>query len=69
MPFGLFSFYLTFITSSGGSNCFEPALYLCELLYGKKVAEEIAKGMVIEWNVTNYNFNSPYQDDRFNWVN
>lgn len=40
-----------FITSAGGAKSFEASLYLCQLLYGKKVADEIAKGMVIDWNL------------------
>jgi transcriptional regulator GlxA family with amidase domain len=40
-----------FITSAGGAKSFEASLYLIELLYGKKVAEQIAKGMVIEWDL------------------
>lgn len=40
-----------FITSAGGAKSFEATLYLCELLYGKKVASEIADGMVIDWNL------------------
>jgi len=39
------------ITGAGGAKSFEPALYLCELLYGKKVAEGIARGLVIDWDV------------------
>lgn len=40
-----------FITSAGGAKSFEAALYLVELLYGKKAADGVAKGMVIDWNV------------------
>jgi len=39
------------ITSVGGAPSFEPALYLCELLYGAKVARGIAKGLVIDWQL------------------
>ena len=39
------------ITSAGGAKSFEASLYLCELLYGKKNADEIAKGMVIDWDL------------------
>ncbi len=41
------------ITSAGGAKSFEASLYLCELLYGKKVADDIAKGMVIDWDLNN----------------
>ena len=38
-----------YITAAGGAKSFEPALYLCERLYGKKVAEGIGRGLVIDW--------------------
>lgn len=41
-----------FITSAGGAKSFEASLYLCELLYGKKVADQLAKGMVIDWELS-----------------
>ena len=40
-----------FITSAGGAKSFEAALYLTELLYGKPIADDIAKGLVIDWDV------------------
>ena len=40
-----------YITSAGGAKSFEAALYLCEVLYGKKVAESLAEGLVIDWNL------------------
>ena len=40
-----------YITSAGGAKSFEAALYLCEYLYGKKVAEALAGGLVIDWNL------------------
>jgi transcriptional regulator GlxA family with amidase domain len=40
-----------FITSAGGAKSFEAALYLCEKLYSKTTAEQLAKGLVIEWNL------------------
>lgn len=40
-----------FITSAGGAKSFEAALYLCELLYGKAVADRLALGLVIDWNL------------------
>jgi len=39
------------ITSQGGAKSFEASLYLVELLYGKKVADGVADGLVIDWNV------------------
>ena len=40
-----------FITSAGGAKSFEASLYLCEYLYGKTIADQLAKGMVIDWNL------------------
>lgn len=40
-----------YITSAGGAKSFEAALYLAELLYGKEIAQSLAKGLVIDWNV------------------
>ena len=40
-----------YITSAGGAKSFEAALYLCEYLYGKKVAEDLAGGLVINWDL------------------
>jgi len=38
------------ITSEGGVRSFEPALYLCELLFGADAARGIARGLVIDWD-------------------
>ena len=40
-----------FITSAGGAKSFEAALYLCEIMYGKKNAEDLASGLVIDWDL------------------
>ncbi len=40
-----------YITSAGGAKSFEAALYLCEHLYGKKIAQRLAGGLVIDWNL------------------
>lgn len=45
-----------FITSAGGAKSFEASLYLCEVLYGKKVADQLAKGLVIDWNLATLNY-------------
>lgn len=42
-----------YITSAGGAKSFEASLYLCEHLYGKKVAQSLARGLVIDWNKDN----------------
>ena len=40
-----------YITSAGGAKSFEAALYLCEYLYGKDVAQKLARGLVIDWDL------------------
>jgi transcriptional regulator GlxA family with amidase domain len=40
-----------YITSAGGAKSFEAALYVCEYLYGKKIAQSLAAGLVIDWNL------------------
>jgi transcriptional regulator GlxA family with amidase domain len=40
-----------YITSAGGAKSFEASLYLAEYLYGKKVAQSLAGGLVIDWNL------------------
>ena len=40
-----------YITSAGGAKSFEAALYLAELLYGKKNARRLAEGLVIDWKL------------------
>lgn len=40
-----------YITSAGGAKSFEAALYLAEELYGKEVAQRLAKGLVIDWKL------------------
>ncbi|WP_394970573.1 DJ-1/PfpI family protein [uncultured Croceitalea sp.] len=40
-----------YITSAGGAKSFEASLYLCEYLYGKEIAQSLAGGLVINWNV------------------
>jgi len=43
-----------YITSAGGARSFEAALYLCESLYGKEIAESLAKGLVINWDLNSF---------------
>jgi transcriptional regulator GlxA family with amidase domain len=40
------------ITSAGGAKSYDPALFLVELLYGKKAADGIALGLVIDWELS-----------------
>jgi len=44
------------ITSVGGAKSYDPALYLAELLYGKKVAEGLGRGLVIDWNLSSIDY-------------
>ena len=40
-----------YITSAGGAKSFEASLYLCEWLYGESIAQRLAKGLVINWDL------------------
>lgn len=40
-----------YITSVGGGLSYEPALYLVEVLYSKTHAEQVAEGLVWDWNL------------------
>ncbi len=40
------------ITSVGGARSYDPALYLAELLYGRKAAEGLGRGLVIDWKLS-----------------
>ena len=42
-----------YITSAGGAKSFEAALYLSEYLYGKAIAQSLAGGLVIDWDLNN----------------
>ena len=41
-----------YITSAGGAKSFEASLYLCEYLYGAAIARRLAKGLVIDWDLS-----------------
>ena len=43
-----------YITSAGGAKSFEASLYLCEVLYGKEVAQRLARGLVIDWDLDSF---------------
>jgi transcriptional regulator GlxA family with amidase domain len=51
------------ITSMGGARSFEAALYLCERLYGKKIAQKLAHGLVINWDLEDVPNISPDFDE------
>ncbi len=40
-----------YITSAGGAKSFEASLYLTEIMYGKKIAQSLAGGLVIDWQM------------------
>jgi transcriptional regulator GlxA family with amidase domain len=40
-----------YITSAGGAKSFEAALYLTEVMYGDTIAQKLAKGLVIDWDL------------------
>ncbi len=42
------------ITSAGGARSFEAAMYLCDILYGPEVTNDLAGGLVLEYNLSNY---------------
>lgn len=48
----LFVRHNRFITSAGGAKSFEAALFTCELIYGKEVAQRLAQGLVIDWDLS-----------------
>lgn len=40
-----------YVTSAGGAKSFDAALYLCEVIYGKEIARQLAAGLVIDWDL------------------
>ncbi len=44
------------LTSAGGAKSYDVALYLVHYLYGDKVAKGVGKGLVIDWNLSDYSF-------------
>jgi len=47
------------ITSAGGAISYDAALFLVELLYGSQVARNVAKGLVIDWDLKNIAWIAP----------
>ena len=39
------------ITGAGGALSYDPALYLVETIYGKKVARGVGRGMALDWDL------------------
>ena len=44
------------ITSVGGAKSYDAALYMVHHLYGEHVAKGVGKGLVIDWNLSDYRF-------------
>ena len=44
------------LTSAGGAKSYDVALYLVHYLYGDKVAKGVGRGLVIDWDVNDYDF-------------
>lgn len=44
------------LTSAGGAKSYDVALYLVHHLYGDKVAKGVGRGLVIDWDVNDYQF-------------
>lgn len=44
------------LTSAGGAKSYDVALYLVHYLYGDKVAKGVGKGLVIDWDLSDYSF-------------
>ena len=44
------------LTSAGGAKSYDVSLYLVHLLYGKKTAIGVGKGLVIDWKLSDYKY-------------
>jgi len=44
------------LTSVGGAKSYDVSLYLTHILYGDKVAKGIGKGLVIDWELSDYQY-------------
>lgn len=42
------------ITSAGGARSFEAAMYLCDVLYGPEITNDLAGGLVLEYDLKTY---------------
>jgi len=45
-----------FLTSQGGAKSYDVAMYLVDLIYGKKAAAGVGKGLVIPWENSSVRF-------------
>ena len=46
----------TLLTSAGGAKSYDVALYLVHHLYGDAVAKGVGRGLVIDWDINDYQF-------------
>ena len=44
------------LTSAGGAKSYDVSLYLVHHLYGDKVAKGVGRGLVIDWDLADYEF-------------
>ena len=44
------------MTSAGGAKSYDVALYLVHHLYGDQIAKNVGKGLVIDWDLNDYQF-------------
>ncbi|MFT5640042.1 MAG: transcriptional regulator GlxA family with amidase domain [Cyclobacteriaceae bacterium] len=44
------------MTTAGEARSLDPSMYLVSLLYGNDVAKGVGKGMVIDWNIDDYQY-------------
>jgi len=44
------------LTSAGGAKSYDVALYLVHHLYGEQVAKNVGRGLVIDWDINDYEF-------------
>ncbi|MEQ9007967.1 MAG: DJ-1/PfpI family protein [Ekhidna sp.] len=44
------------LTSAGGAKSYDVSLYLVHHLYGDKVAKGVGRGLVIDWDLNDYEF-------------
>lgn len=44
------------LTSAGGAKSYDVSLYLVHHLYGEQVAKGVGKGLVIDWELSDYKF-------------
>lgn len=52
------------ITGAGGARSFDPAMYLVEMLYGKKAVDGIGRGLIIDWHVEDIPALIVYEDEK-----